>query len=175
MTDQRYALIWSIAGGSLGRGCFCPAGGLTKDEAETAKERLYARAETNNIRPVRSSNRMPQDITIGAAIVPYVYDLDRDDIEGLPLGVDRPEPTEGKTYSLNLGKSMSAHESVLMHVRGTVRVVEIKDGKVRFTGELPYSDSVSYDKRIFRSLSHVTGCLFELPRPRFAELYRETS
>lgn len=162
MSEQRYALIWES--GLPSNGCFCPAGGMTMEEAERSRSRLQDRARANDFPRVFTTK-----------IVPYVYDIDRDDIEGLPLGVDRPEPLEGKTYSLNLGKSMNAQESVLMHVQGNVRVVEIEDGQVRFTGKLPYSDSVSYDRRIFRSLSHIKDSLFELPRPRFAELYREAS
>lgn len=80
MSETRYALTWSIGGRR--RGVFCPAGGMTHDEAEMAKERLYERARANGVKPVRDPGP-DQDRSIGATVVPYVFDVDNDPIEGL--------------------------------------------------------------------------------------------
>lgn len=81
-----YALVWT---GPDGRGCYCPAGGLTRAEAEQAKDRLYEAARDHEISPVvdhrqgpgsdglsaEASSKVRRGRTVGAAIVPYVFDV----------------------------------------------------------------------------------------------------
>jgi hypothetical protein len=79
MSEQTYVLVWSIDGGRY-RGAFCPARGLTREEATQAKYRLLERAEVAGIRQLGRPGRGP---TIHVVVVPYVFDIASDSIRGL--------------------------------------------------------------------------------------------
>lgn len=81
MSEPRYVLSWLISGSK--RGVFCPAGGMTMQEAELAKERLYERARANGVEVKRVGVPSHTTTSIGASIVPYVFDIDNDPIAGL--------------------------------------------------------------------------------------------
>lgn len=64
---RRYVLVWTIDGELAG--AFCPAGGLTADEAERAIDRLDAAIVTS------PDFRAGTQGEVETKLVPYVFDV----------------------------------------------------------------------------------------------------
>lgn len=65
-----YVLVWEFGDGRIG-GAYCPSLGLSYDEGTQAMQHLADRAGAAGV-------------VIGVQLVPYVYDVVRDPIQGLP-------------------------------------------------------------------------------------------
>jgi hypothetical protein len=66
--EPHYVLVWTVDGQY--RGAFCPTGGMARGEAEDAEGRLRERARAAGW-------------ALDTALVPYVFDVDVDEIPGM--------------------------------------------------------------------------------------------